>query len=68
MTPNSSVKQTNEISRPQSQIQVDSNPFKGRTLVRSRGKSSAKPVQSQNEPEQPTYANISVQYDYLEGE
>ena len=60
---NPSVKQTNENSSPKSKNQPDLNPFKGRTLVRS-----AKPVQSQNEtePEQPTYANISVQYDYLD--
>ena len=60
---NPSVKQTNENSSPKSKNQPDLNPFKGRTLVRS-----AKPVQSQNdtETEQPTYANISVQYDYLD--
>ena len=66
MTSNLSVKQTNENSNRQSQNQLNLDPFKGRTLVRSRGNTSARPVQSQNEPEPVTYANISVQYDYLD--
>ena len=65
MTPGLSVEQTNAILNRQSQEQPNQNPFKGRTLVRSRGNHSARPVQVQNEPEPVTYANISVQYDYL---
>ena len=65
MTPGLSVEQTNAILNRQSQEQPNQNPFKGRTLVRSRGNHSARPVQVQSEPETVTYANISVQYDYL---
>ena len=72
MTPGLSVKQTNEILNRQSQSNQPNSavdPFKGRTLIRSRGNPSAlqqKPTKLESEPEQEvTYANISVQYDYL---
>ena len=72
MTPGLSVKQTNEILNRQSQSNQPNSavdPFKGRTLIRSRGNPAAlqqKPTKVESEPEQEvTYANISVQYDYL---
>ena len=70
MTSGLSVKQTNEILNRQSQANQPNSvdPFKGRTLIRSRGNPSLqqRPTKVENEPEhEVTYANISVQYDYL---
>ncbi len=71
MPPNcnsSSVKEINAILNKQStSSNQDINPFKGRTLARSsKQRLQENACEGETSVALPTYANISVQYDYLD--